>query len=75
VPVEEISCCGASCGTCRAYMVACTGCGIGYQSGERDIAKVRCEVLGAFRGKTGYKYGKYRQALEFIRQDGYESFL
>jgi hypothetical protein len=34
-----------------------------------------CEILGAFHGKTGYNYGKYRQALEYIRRDGYESFL
>jgi hypothetical protein len=96
--LREIGCCGAYCTTCRAYKVACRGCKIGYELGERDIAKARCkiklccisrqletcadcseyvacEVLGAFHGKVGYKYGKYRQALEYIREHGYEAFL
>jgi len=96
--LQEIGCCGAYCGTCRAYKVACKGCGIGYEAGERDIAKARCrvkrccvsrrlqtcadcseyeacQVLGGFHGKAGYKYGKYRQALDYIRENGYEAFL
>lgn len=96
--LKEIGCCGAYCGTCRAYRVACKGCQIGYEAGERNIAKARCkiklccisrqlltcadcseyeacEVLGALHSKAGYKYGKYRQALDYIREDGYEAFL
>jgi len=34
-----------------------------------------CQVLQGFLAKSGYKYGKYRQALEFIREQGYEEFL
>jgi len=25
--------------------------------------------------KSGYKYGKYRQSIEFIRANGYERFI
>jgi hypothetical protein len=96
--LKEIGSCGAYCRTCRAYGGACKGCRIGYDTGERDIAKARCriklcclsrqletcaacseyvtcEVLGALHGKSGYKYGKYRQALDYIRENGYEAFL
>ena len=34
-----------------------------------------CPTLHGFYGKNGYKYGKYRQALEYIREFGYQSFL
>jgi hypothetical protein len=34
-----------------------------------------CDVLQGFFGKNGYKYKKYREALEFIREDGYDAFL
>jgi len=34
-----------------------------------------CAVLQAFLGKNGYKYQKYRQALEFIRKQGYAQFI
>ena len=96
--LKEIGCCGAYCKTCRAYKVACKGCKIGYDAGERDIAKARCKIkvcclarqletcadcsqyllcgtLGALYGKAGYKYGKYRQALDYVRENGYEAFL
>jgi hypothetical protein len=98
MPIEEIGCCGAYCGTCRAYHEACRGCKIGYDNGERDIQKARCRIkvccvtrkhpscadcpefadcptLGEFHAKKGYKYGKYRQALEYIRANGYKAFL
>ncbi len=96
--VKEIGSCGAYCRTCRAYTVACKGCKLGYDSGERDIARARCKIklcclarqlatcadcsqylvcrtLGALYGKAGYKYGKYRQALDYVRENGYEAFL
>ena len=98
VSLKEIGCCGAYCRTCRVYRVACRGCKVGYDTGERDIAKARCKVklcclsrrletcadcpqfsvcgtLGAFHDKSGHKYGKYRQALDYVRQNGYETFL
>ncbi len=34
-----------------------------------------CTVLKDFFGKNGYKYKKYRQALEYIRTNGYEKFI
>ncbi|MBN1533834.1 MAG: DUF3795 domain-containing protein [Spirochaetes bacterium] len=34
-----------------------------------------CERLQAFFAKKGYKYGKYREALMFIRKHGYERFF
>jgi len=41
----EIGCCAAYCGTCRALADGtCLGCRMGYDSGERDIAKARCKM-------------------------------
>ena len=34
-----------------------------------------CDILQGFLGKNGYKYKKYREALEFIRENGYDAFL
>jgi len=34
-----------------------------------------CQTLNEFYAKNGYKYRKYRQAIEFIRQNGYPEFL
>ena len=73
---------------------------MGYETGERDLAKarckikiccvgklgggctcadcaecVRCKVLQGFYGKTGYKYKKYQESLEFIRANGRAAFL
>jgi hypothetical protein len=31
--------------------------------------------LGEFHAKNGYKYGKYREALVFIRENGHRSFV
>jgi hypothetical protein len=98
MPIEEIGCCGAYCGTCHAYRESCKGCKIGYDTGQRDIRKARCQIkvccvtrkhsscvdcgefgdcptLCGFHAKNGYKYGKYRQALEYIRKHGYAAFL
>lgn len=47
-----------------------------YQETCADCSEyVACEALGALHGKPGYKYGKYRQALEYVRENGYEPFL
>jgi len=35
----------------------------------------RCNILQDFYGKTGYKYRKYGESLEFIRTNGYAAFL
>jgi len=34
-----------------------------------------CPIIAGFFSKTGYKYKKYRQSLEFIRKNGYSGFL
>lgn len=34
-----------------------------------------CQTIQGFFGKKGYKYGRYRQSLEFIRERGYRDFL
>lgn len=34
-----------------------------------------CEVIQAFIQDPGYKYAKYKQALEFIRAHDYAAFL
>lgn len=34
-----------------------------------------CGTISGLHGKRGYKYGKYRQAIEFIRKNGYAKFI
>jgi hypothetical protein len=34
-----------------------------------------CEILQGFYKKNGYKYKKYKEALEFIRKNGYKKFI
>ena len=34
-----------------------------------------CRTIHDLHGKKGYKYGKYRQSIEFIRKNGYPDFL
>lgn len=34
-----------------------------------------CEIIGSWFSKNGYKYKKYKQAIEFIRLNGYTQFL
>lgn len=35
----------------------------------------KCQTINEFYGKKGYKYTKYMQATEFIRQNGYDEFI
>ncbi|MEI3276467.1 MAG: hypothetical protein V8R57_01860 [Evtepia sp.] len=35
----------------------------------------RCEIIEAFITQSGYKYAKYKQALELIRAHDYISFM
>ena len=35
----------------------------------------RCEVIQFFLNHPGYKYGKYKQALEYIRAHDYAAFM
>ena len=34
-----------------------------------------CEIINEFHGKNGYKYKKYKQAIEYIKDNGYAEFL
>ena len=34
-----------------------------------------CEIIQSFFNHPGYKYGKYKQALEYIRAQDYTTFL
>jgi len=34
-----------------------------------------CRTIREFHAKKGYKYARYRQSMEFIRQYGYAAFL
>ena len=34
-----------------------------------------CELIMSFQDKPGYKYRKYKQAIDFIREHGYDEFL
>jgi len=41
-----------------------------------DCAKYpSCEIIQTFHTHKGYKYSKYKQAIQFIIQNGYNSFL
>jgi len=49
-----IGCCGAFCETCRERTEGrCPGCTVGYETGERDIAKARCKIKTCCIGKLG----------------------
>ena len=99
--VREIGCCGAYCKTCRTSVTGsiCRGCKLGYDTGERDIDKARCQIkvccfkerqletcadcpdlascktINDFYAKGGYKYKKYQQSTEFIKEKGYDQFI
>ena len=34
-----------------------------------------CKIILEFHSKNGFKYKKYEQSIEFIRQNGYAEFL
>ena len=34
-----------------------------------------CEIVQSFHNHEGYKYGKYKQAIAYIKSNGYEKFL
>jgi len=34
-----------------------------------------CKIIHGLYGKNGYKYRKYQQAIEFIRENGYAKFI
>lgn len=34
-----------------------------------------CKIIGDWYSKNGYKYKKYKQAIEFIKKNGYPYFI
>jgi hypothetical protein len=49
--IKEVGCCGAYCKTCMEQQKekypnerTCRGCKLGYESGERDLSKAKCEI-------------------------------
>jgi len=34
-----------------------------------------CRIIFSFHDKSGYKYKKYRQSVDFIKKYGYEKFI
>ena len=34
-----------------------------------------CQIIHSFHDKSGTKYKKYKQSIEFIRENGYDRFL
>lgn len=46
-------------------LISCADC-IQYES---------CKKLQGFYKKNGYKYKKYKEAIEFIRKNGYNKFI
>lgn len=34
-----------------------------------------CSTVNDFYNKNGYKYGKYKQATEYIKENGYDAFI
>jgi hypothetical protein len=58
----------------RCKMKVCC-IGKGYDSCADCPEIETCSVINEFYSKNGYKYEKYRQAIEFIRENGYDEFL
>ncbi len=58
----------------RCKMKVC-GIGKGYPSCADCGDYETCDILQNFYSKNGYKYKKYKEALDFIRQNGYDAFI
>ncbi|WP_094226855.1 DUF3795 domain-containing protein [Methanolobus psychrotolerans] len=53
--------------------VCCMGKGYDTCADCPEIAS--CPTINEFCGKNGHKYRKYRQAIQFIKSNGYIAFL
>lgn len=41
-----------------------------------DCSKLEsCNIIGSWHGRAGNKYKKYKQAIEFIKKEGYPKFV
>jgi len=36
---------------------------------------LKCEIIRCFHSKKGFKYKKYKQSIEFIRENRYLTFI
>ena len=36
---------------------------------------ITCSVIDSFQNKSGMKYRKYKESIEFIRSNGYKEFI
>ena len=34
-----------------------------------------CSIIGSWYARNGYKYKKYKEAIEFIKKNGYSKFI
>jgi hypothetical protein len=59
---------------CRMKLCCLTRMGTPHTCADCDEFD-SCVILQSFFAKKGYKYGRYREALEYIRRHGYEAFL
>lgn len=52
-PARYVGCCGCYCKTCKEYVGGyCKGCKLGYDTGERQIGRAKCQIkLCCFRDK------------------------
>jgi hypothetical protein len=47
----------------------------GYQTCADCADLDTCDIIHSFHDKSGYKYRKYREAMGFIRDNGYPAFM
>ena len=60
----------------RCPMKVCCIKKLGWEHTCADCALAdSCNTLQGLYGKKGYKYGRYRKAMEFIRSHGYDAYL
>lgn len=56
-----------------SYKVCCIKKGLGSCAECADYDT--CESIQSFHNHSGYKYGKYKQAVAYIREHGYDKFF
>ena len=62
--ITKAKCAIKRCCVARAF-TSCADC----------LVSASCDTLQSFYGHKSYKYGKYRQAFDYIRRYGYAAFL
>lgn len=62
--IEKVKCAIKKCCMQKGF-ISCADC--------PDLAE--CHTLNGFHSKNGYKYTKYKQAIDFIKENGYVRFF